>query len=272
LAAYAQSLGFGAIIRVGGDLNQLKRFLSNGFPVIVELWLNPEDNGGLGHYRLFTGYDQSKGHFIAEDSLNGSGIQVPMTEFDSFWQVFNRTYVVVYPPEQTALVYAILGQNMLEQTMLEQALATTQTEAKSNPNNAYAWFNMGTNYARLGDSLLAASAFDQARHCMLWYQFDMFEVYLAVERYQDVITLADATLKATGGLEELYYYRGLARQATGQTEAAADDFRAALEYNSNFTPAVDTLAAIMLKPKPDSLNGSYIKYLEIRKVFQQFPL
>lgn len=249
LAAYARSLGFEAITRVGGNLELLKRLLSNGFPVIVEFWLNPEDNGGLGHYRLFTGYDEAGGYFVAEDSLNGSGIQVPMAEFDAFWQVFNRTYVVAYPPEQTALVHAIIGQEMIDQTMFERALATAQNEATSNPNNAYAWFNIGANYARLKQPELAASAFDQARRLglpyrMLWYQFDIFQVYLAVGRYQDVIDLSTATLQATGGLEELYYYRGLARQALGQPEVAADDFRAALDYNPNFTPAAEALAAL----------------------------
>lgn len=249
LAAYARSLGFEATTRVGGNLDLLKQLLSNGFPVIVEFWLNPEDNGGLGHYRLFTGYDEAGGYFVAEDSLNGSSIQVPIAEFDAFWQVFNRTYVVVYPPDQTALVHAIIGQEMIDQTMLERALATAQSEATSNPNNAYAWFNIGTNYARLEQPQLAASAFDQARRLglpyrMLWYQFDVFDVYLAVGRYQDVIDLSTATLKATGGLEEPYYYRGLALQAVGQTQAAADGFRAALDYNPNFTPAAEALMTL----------------------------
>ncbi len=249
LAAYARSLGFGAVTRAGGNLDLLKLLLSNGFPVIVEFWLNPEDNGGLGHYRLFTGFDEAGGYFLAEDSLNGSGIQVPMAEFDAFWQVFNRTYVVVYPPDQTALAHAILGQDMIDRTMFERALATAQAEAKSNPNNAYAWFNIGTNYARLEQPELAASAFDQARRLglpyrMLWYQFDIFRVYLTTGRYQDVIDLSTATLKATGGLEELYYYRGLAQQAIGQSNAAVEDFRAALEYNPNFTPAVEALTAL----------------------------
>jgi tetratricopeptide (TPR) repeat protein len=249
LAAYARLLGFKAVTRVGGDLDLLKQLLSNGFPVIVEFWLDPEDNGGLGHYRLFTGYDEADSYFVAEDSLNGSGIQVPMVEFDAFWQVFNRTYVVVYPPDQTALVHAIIGQNMVNQVMFENALTAAQREAQNNPDNAYAWFNIGTNYARLGQLELAASAFDQARRLglpyrMLWYQFDIFEIYLAVGRYQDVIDLSTATLKATGGLEEPYYYRGLALQATDQTEAAAADFQAALDYNPNFTPAAEALAVL----------------------------
>ena len=112
-----------------------------------------------------------------------------------------------------------------------------------------AWFNMGTNYARLGEPALAASAFDEARRLglpyrMLWYQFDIFETYLATGRYQEVIELATATLKATGGLEELYYYRGLAQQAINQPAAAAEDFQAALGYNPNFEPATEALRAL----------------------------
>ena len=259
LAAYARTLGFEAIVGAGGDLNLLKRLLSNGFPVIVEFWSSPEDNGGLGHYGLFTGYDEAGSYFVAEDSLNGSGIQVPMRQFDMDWQVFNRTYIIAYPPDQTALVYAILGQDMIEQRMFEHALVTAQQEAASNPNNAYGWFNIGTNYARLEQPEQAASAFDQARRLglpyrMLWYQFDIFKVYLAVGRYQEVIDLATATLDATGGLEELFYYRGLALQATGQIKMADDDFRAALDYNPNFSPAAEALAALDSSFPADSVD------------------
>jgi tetratricopeptide (TPR) repeat protein len=135
---------------------------------------------------------------------------------------------------------------MLDEAMYHQALLTAQNEARANQADPYAWFNMGTNYAHLQQPELAASAFDQARRLglpfrMLWYQFEIFQTYLAVGRYQDVIDLATATLQATGGLEELYYYRGLARQALGQADGAVADFQAALDYNPHFAPAARAL-------------------------------
>ena len=72
---------------------------------------------------------------------------------------------------------------------------------------------------------------------MLWYQFDIYEVYLAQGRYQELIELTTAVLDATSGLEELYYYRGLAYQALGEDDAARTDFEAALDYNPAFEPA-----------------------------------
>ncbi len=253
LAAYAQSLGFEAVARLNGNTTLIKQLLSNGFPVIVEFWADPEDNGGLGHYRLFTGYNEADGYFLAEDSLNGSGIQVPFDAFDSAWQVFHRTYIVIYPPDQTALMHAIVGQDMIDSVMLDHALATAQTEARNNPANPFAWFNLGTSYARLDQPEPAASAFDEARRLglpyrMLWYQFDIFDAYLAVGRYQEVIDLATATLEATGGLEELYYYRGAARQALGQNDSAAEDFRAALAYNPHFDLAANALVILETNP------------------------
>jgi tetratricopeptide (TPR) repeat protein len=88
-------------------------------------------------------------------------------------------------------------------------------------------------------------AFDRARQLglhwrRLWYQFTPFEAYYATGRYQDVLALAEATIKGTGGLEEAYYYRGLALQATGQP-GAEEDFQAALDYNPNFAPATEAL-------------------------------
>ena len=246
LAAYARLQGFETFIGVGGDLALLKQLLSNNFPVIVETWLDPDDNGGLGHYRLVTGYDETQGIFNTFDSLQGANRQVNFAELDSFWRVFNRKYVLVYQPHQAALVQAILGYRLDGRAMVEQALLTAQNEAKANPADGYAWFNIGTNYAYLSRPQLAAAAFDEARRVglpyrMLWYQFEIFKSYLAVGRHQEVVDLAGATLKATGGLEELYYYRGLAYRVLNQPQSAEKDFRAALSYNANFTPATEAL-------------------------------
>ncbi len=246
LVAYARWLGFEGMAGQGGNLDLLKHFLSNDLPVLVEAWAEPEDNGGMGHYLLLTGYDETANQFWAQDSLHGAGVTLPIAEFDGFWRVFNRTYVIIFPPDRAGLVYAILGSRGDQDRMHEGALLTTQAEANANPDDPLAWFNIGTSYARLGEPNLAAGAFDEARRLglpyrMLWYQFDMFETYLIVGRYQELIDLATATLKATGGLEELYYYRGLAYQALNQPQAAAQDFQAALAYNPSFEQAARAL-------------------------------
>jgi tetratricopeptide (TPR) repeat protein len=246
MVAYVRWLGFEGVAGQGGNLDLLKHLLSNNLPVMVEAWAEPEDNGGMGHYLLLMGYDQAENQFWAQDSLHGPNVRLPMTEFDRFWTVFNRTYVVAFPAERAGVVYSILGPSADETRMYEQALLTAQAEATTNPDNAFAWFNMGTSYARLGEPALAAGAFDEARRLglpyrMLWYQFDIFETYLAMERYQEVIELTTATLKATGGLEELYYYRAMAYQTLNQPQAAAEDLQAALAYNPSFQLAASAL-------------------------------
>ena len=251
LVAYVHSSGFEGLVGHGGDITTLKRLLSNGFPVVVELWVEPEDRGGMGHYRLLTGYSEAEGLFWAYDSLHGPRITVLVDELDEAWRVFNRTFVVAFPPERAELVYAILGSNLDSGSaiMYEKALRNALEVTEAAPENAFGWFNVGTNHARLGEAELAAHAFDEARRLglpyrMLWYQFDIFETYLAMGRYQEVIELTTATLKSTGGLEELYYYRGLARQSLDQPEAAAQDFRAALAYNANYEPAEQALGEV----------------------------
>jgi tetratricopeptide (TPR) repeat protein len=249
LVAYARSLGLEGLVGYGGDIGLLKHLLSNGYPVIAESWAEPDDQGGMGHYRLLTGYSEAENQFWTYDSLHGASVTIPIDEFDRFWRVFNRTYLVVFPTEEAALVYTILGSSADRRAMYEEALLTAQQEAMAAPDDAFAWFNIGTNYARLGEPALAASAFDEARRLdlpyrMLWYQFNIFETYLAMGRYQEVIELATATLNATGGLEELYYYRGLAHQATNQPGAAAEDYQAALAYNPNFELAAQALGEL----------------------------
>ena len=246
VAAYAQRIGLRAHAGVAGDLALLKRLLSAGLPVIVEFWFEPEPDDGIGHYRVLSGYDERAGAFHAHDSYVGPDVTMAYAELDAVWRVFNRAYVVVYPPERQAAVDAILTESHGGAAMWERARRIAQEEIARDQNDAFAWFNLGSSALRLGDTGQAAHAFDWARQLglpwrMLWYQFGPFEAYWAQGRHQDVIALAEANL-AIVSVEEWHYWRGRAREALGDAEGARSDYQAAVALNANFTAAREALA------------------------------
>jgi tetratricopeptide (TPR) repeat protein len=260
MAAFVRSLGLGAVMRVGGDLTLLKRLIAAGYPVVVETWFIPEPGDQMGHYRLLTGYDDDVGQFTTQDSYHGPNVAVDYDAFDELWRVFNRVYLVIFYPLKADELMAVLGESADDGMMYSQALEVAQVEAL-NPNpecvayencadrTAFAWFNVGSSLTGLGRDQDAAAAYDQARLLglpwrMLWYQFGPYESYYAVERYDDVITLATVTLRTTGNLEESYYWRGMAYLAQGDTGRARSDLQAALRYNPNFTAAREALDSL----------------------------
>ena len=219
--------------------------------MLTETWLVHEGDG-LGHYRLITGFDDAEGVFVTMDSLNGPDHKVSYGQFDADWRVFNRLYLVTFPLEQSDIVSTIIGPDIDDVVMYERLVSEAQAEIEANPNDAIAHFNLGEALTRLGRHQAAVIAFDQARTLglhwrRLWYQFTPFEAYYATGRYQDVLDLADATIQGTNGLEEAYYYQGLALHATGQPGAVAA-FEAAIAYNPNFTRAQEALNKLSTNP------------------------
>ncbi len=248
MAAYAQLVGFNAVYRVNGTAELIKTFLRAGVPVIVEKGFEPEaDLGWMGHYELIVGFNDPQQQFVAMDSYMGPYQSVPYDQFEKYWRQFNRTYLVVYPGEKAQTVNALLGSQLDDATMWASALSTAQQEAAAAPNDAFAWFNLGSDYAALQDWQNAAEAYDRARQLglpwrMTWYQFGWFEAYLNAGRTSDVLALADATIKVTPNIEEMYYYKGLALKALGNPGGARSQFELALKYNPNFQPAQVALA------------------------------
>jgi hypothetical protein len=246
LAGYVRSLGLQALVREGGRIGLIQRFLDQGIPVMLELWYYPDEHGG-GHYRMIVGYDDATEEWIAYDVQLGPGYRIPYRQQDKEWQAFNRLYIVVYRPEQGTVVDDIVGDEVDDVVMYHNALAVALVERETDAENAFAWFNVGTNYAALRDYERAIEAYDRARVLglpfrMLWYQFGPFEAYLAQERYQDVIDLAMANLNMVGNQEESHVYLGRARQALGDVEAARQSYREAQKYHPGFAPAVKALA------------------------------
>ncbi len=253
-----------AIYRVNGTRQTVQRLLAQGIPVIVEIGIDPPGEyrwlGWYGHYLLLVAYDEAKAQFWVYDSWFGTS-EEPLTnahpdgriltyaDFDTYWQQFNRTYMPVYQPEQAALVAAIIGAEIDDAIMWSEALARARAEAAAAPENAFAWFNLGTAYNALGDYANAATAFDQALAIglpwrMLWYQFGPYQAYYENGRYQDVILLADTTLKDRPYFEESYYYRGLALAALGDRRAARENLAKAAAFNPNFTLAAEALTQL----------------------------
>jgi hypothetical protein len=248
---YARSVGLQADWRVGGDVTRLKHFLANGIPVVVEVSYAPDPNDWMGHYRLLVGYDDAAGRFTAYDSVIPPGTNVPQPygKFDEEWQIFNRTYIPVYPAERADVVQRILGRDRDDKQMFEHALEVAQAEVAARPDSGFAWFNVGTSLVSLGRTGEAVSAYDRARALklpwrMLWYQFGPFEAYMAEGRIADVQTLADANLAQSKDLEESHYFRGRALQARGQIDAAKAAYQAALRANGRFAPASEALKSL----------------------------
>lgn len=258
MASYVnEQTPYGALYRVNGTVETLKKLVANDIPVIIETGIDPPGEfrwlGWYGHYLLVVAYNEEEEQFWVYDSWFGTS-EEPLTNahpdgriisYDDLaadWSQFNRSYIALYRPEKESLVAELVGQAAEDQTMWERALSRTKAEIETAPDNPFYWFNLGTNYAALQQFEEAALAFDQARAIglpwrMLWYQFGPYEAYLNVGRYEDVLLLADTTLKDRPYFEESFYYKAIALAALGETDAARQYLEKAADLNPNFTPA-----------------------------------
>src|SRR5688572_15608592 len=139
--------------RVGGDIETLKRLIAAGYPVIVEATtsLNPDDTGWpdddlwAAHYLLLNGYDDATKTFIAQDAYRGPDKTIPYEQLETEWKPFNYLYMVVYLPEKEPELQTLLGSNWDPDFNRQNALATAQAATVTDPSDAFAWFNLGSN-------------------------------------------------------------------------------------------------------------------------------
>jgi tetratricopeptide (TPR) repeat protein len=258
MAEYARAQGFNALVRYNGDADRLRLLLSNGVPVMVATWHIDSKGEQMGHYRLITGYDDARQEWIVWDSLEARGVsankpyvgvRLPYEEMEHTWPVYSGIHLVIYDEAQAPTVRAIIGEDWDDATMWRRALAAAEALVEAAPENGFAWFSLGTALLRNDRAEEAAAAFDRARviglpYRMMWYQFGAFEAYYQVGRYEEVIALADATLKVTSDVEELHYWRALALEALGDLDGARAALRTALEKKANYEAARVALARL----------------------------
>ncbi len=255
LAAYVEEASdLKAISRMGGTLDLLKRLVANDFPVVIETGAMFEAYDWIGHYRVVVAYDDAYQRFYFFDSFLGvgegaQGVATSYAEVDKDWQAFNRSFIVVYEPQREGLLRSLLDSHWDAKDAAQLAFDVAQAEARQNPSDAFAWFNMGTSLVALQRYQEAATAFDQSRRLgppwrMMWYQFGAFKAYYQLGRYDDVLSLVKVNLNNAEEIEETYYWQGLVLQAQDKPEQAASSFRRALVYNPNYDEARAALAQL----------------------------
>ena len=241
-----------AIVRMGGTLELLKLLVVNDFPVVIETGAMFEAYDWIGHYRALVAYDDSLQLFYFFDSFLGvgdaaQGITESYAQVDSDWQAFNRTFIVVYEPQREGLLRSLLDEHWDASDAAQFAFESAQNEARLEPQNAFAWFNMGTSLVALDRYQEAAAAFDHANRTgklpwrIYWYQFGAFEAYFQVGRYDDVLSLARINQNNSRELEETYYWQGRVQAAQGKPQQAATSYRRALAYNPQYDDALQAL-------------------------------
>jgi tetratricopeptide (TPR) repeat protein len=183
------------------------------------------------------------------------------------WRAFNYLFFVVYPPEREAELFGLLGPWSDESWAAQHALdlAEGETRTAEGLDSYFAWFNKGTSHVALQQYVDAANAYDQAftqyasldckalkcPYRMMWYQTGPYFAYFYSGRYQDVVNLANTTLNetiSTPSLEESLLWRGRAEYMLGNTQAAIDDYRAALAIHVDWAPAVQALQDLGVQP------------------------
>ena len=224
-----------------GNIQVLKTLIANGFYVLVEDWLHPNED--IGHVTIIRGFDDIQGVFIADDSYMGVNIIYKYDEFEyGQWKPFNREYLPLFTADKEELIKAIVGEDWDEEKMYQKAIEQNKFDVKKNPNDMYAWFNLGTSYFALGQYQEAKDAFEKSKNLgwprrMLWYQIQPITTYNKLGEYQKALELAQIGLASNDSFAELHLEKAYAYKGLGEEELAKEDAQKALFYSPNLNAA-----------------------------------
>ena len=256
LAAFARAQGMDVHLARGGDRALLRSLLASGFPVIVETWFVTPDSGGMGHYRLLTGYDDRAGQFSALDSYLGP-LRMDYAKFDELWRSFGRTFMIVTPPSKRAALEGVLDWRADRAHEQAETLRVAEREAERR-NDAVGFLLLGQAQLDAGDARAAARTFDRAFAAApdrtldptrpawvqgglpwraLWYSFGPLEAYTRTGQYARVLTLTGAVLRSVPTHEEAHYWRARALSGLGRTAEAQAAYREALRLRPGYAEA-----------------------------------
>jgi tetratricopeptide (TPR) repeat protein len=232
--------------RVMGNIPTLKKLLAANYPVIVESVTSLDPNDALGptddlwaaHYLLLTGYDDAARTFTIQDSYHGADLSISYEQLQEEWEPFNNLYMVIYFPQDEAELQSLLGADWDVDMNRQRALDSAQALTESDPEDPYAWFNLGSDLVYFERYEEAARAYDRAREIglplrMFRYQFGPFWAYFHAERIDDLLVLTDYARAITDMSEEAWFWYGWALYRQNDFEGARKAWNKALSINDS---------------------------------------
>jgi len=234
--------------RVGGDIDLLKRLLAAGYPVLIEETFHfdapywPNDDLWAAHYMFLTAYDDTSQTFTGQDSFHGPNQQISYETLAQDWLPFNYVYMLIYLPEDEPELQEILGDDWDEESNRRNALQASLRATEADPNEAFAWFNLGTNLLYFERYAESANAYNTARNLglpqrMMRYQFGPFITYFQANQIEDLLTLTEYALQRTPNSEEALLWRGWAFYRQGEIKDAITDWEKALHHRPGYLDA-----------------------------------
>ncbi len=233
--------------RVNGNIELLKRLIAANYPVIVESVTSLDPNDALGpnddlwaaHYLLLTGYDDTAQTFTIQDSYHGADLTISYSQLEAEWNPFNNLYIVIYFPQFEEEMKSLLGEDWEPSQNRQRALDSAQADTAANSNDAFAWFNLGSDLVYFDRYEEAATAYDKAREIglplrMFRYQFGPFLAYFHSNRNEDLLVLTDYARGITEMSEEAWLWYGFGLYRQGEYDGARKAWEKADKINPNF--------------------------------------
>lgn len=233
--------------RPNGTVEIVKTLIANDMPVIARTWLKADED--IGHYRVIKGYDESRGIFIQDDSLQGKNLEYKYDDFFEIWKPFNFEYLVLVPEDKVELAEAILGANVNVESAWEASFKVWQDELENNPNDVNARFNLSIALYNLERYEESVEEFEKVESRLpmraLWYQIEPVKAYYELGDYDRVFEITDRILNNHNrAFSELYIIRGNIYKERGEISSARSEYEKAVTYNRNLEAAQEALDSI----------------------------
>jgi len=152
--------GLHAIWRNNGTNALIKTLIGNGFAPMVTQWMEDPSISRIAHWRAVAGYDDREGVFYVNDPMRGRGVPLTYQWFDKNWQPFSYRYLVIYKPEDEAVLRAIVNADWSERAMRQRFYERAQAEALERTDSS-SWLAYGEAAYQNGVFAEAVSAFEK---------------------------------------------------------------------------------------------------------------
>lgn len=248
MATLAEEYGFVAYHRPLGNMDLIKKFISNDIPVVTRTWLKYDED--IGHFRVVKGYNDRTRELLQDDSLQGKNLTYSYDDFNAVWDKFNFEYLVIVPKEKRELAEEILGEDLDVNVVWAKAVTKSTADVKAAPSDIYARFNLSVALYYTKDYAGSVKAYEAVQTLLpkrtLWYQLEPLYAYFELGNYQKIFDVSDQILNnGNRAYTELYILRGDIYMKQGNKELAKQEYEKAVFYNKNFKPAQEALASAL---------------------------